>query len=35
MRTKDQLSDIMMKELGRVQFQELRRCIGIIEVKDN
>ena len=33
-RTKDQLSDIMTKALGRVQFQELRRRIGIVKVKD-
>jgi hypothetical protein len=33
-RTEDQLSDIMMKALGRVQFQELRRRIGIVKVKD-
>jgi hypothetical protein len=32
-RTADQLSDIMTKALGRVQFQELRRRIGIVEVK--
>ena len=34
-RTEDQLSDIMTKALGRVQFQELRRRIGIVKVKDN
>jgi hypothetical protein len=34
-RTEDQLSDIMTKALGRVQFQELRRRIGIVAVKDN
>jgi hypothetical protein len=34
-RTGDQLSDIMTKALGRVQFQELRRRIGIVAVKDN
>lgn len=33
-RTEDQLSDIMTKALGRVQFQELRRCIGVVKVKD-
>jgi hypothetical protein len=34
-RTEDQLSDILTKSLARVQFQELRRRIGIIKVKDN
>jgi hypothetical protein len=34
-RTEDQLSDIMTKALGRVQFQELRQRIDIVEVKDN
>jgi hypothetical protein len=33
--TVDQLSDIMAKALGRVQFQELRRRIGIVKVKEN
>jgi hypothetical protein len=34
-RTEDQLSDIMTKALGRVQFQELRRRIGIVKVTNN
>ena len=34
-RTEDQLSDITTKALGRVRFQELRRRIGIVKVKDN
>jgi hypothetical protein len=34
-RTEDQLSDILTKSRARVQFQELRRRIGIIKVKDN
>jgi hypothetical protein len=34
-RTNDQLSDIMTKALGRVQFQELRQRIDIVKVKDN
>lgn len=33
-RTEDQLSDIMTKALGRVQFLELRTRIGIVKVKD-
>jgi hypothetical protein len=33
-RTEDRLSNIMTKALGLMQFQVLRRCIGIIEVKD-
>jgi hypothetical protein len=32
--TKEQLSDIMTKALGRVQFQELRNRIGVVKVKD-
>jgi hypothetical protein len=34
-RTEDQLSDIMTKALGRVQFEELRHRIGIVKVKNN
>jgi hypothetical protein len=33
-RTADQLSDILTKALGRIQFQELCRRIGIVKVKD-
>ncbi|KAK1645758.1 hypothetical protein QYE76_063563 [Lolium multiflorum] len=33
-RTADQLSDALTKSLGRVQLQELRRRIGIVQVKD-
>jgi hypothetical protein len=34
-RTQDQLSDIMTKALGCVQFEELRHRIGIVKVKNN
>jgi hypothetical protein len=34
-RTEDQLSDIMTKALGCVQFEELRHRIGIVKVKNN
>jgi hypothetical protein len=33
-RTADQLSDALTKSLGRVQLQELRRRIGIVQMKD-
>ena len=31
----DQLADLLTKPLGRVKFEELRRRVGVVNVKDN
>jgi hypothetical protein len=33
--TKNQLADILTKSLGRIQFQDLRARIGIIDIMKN
>jgi hypothetical protein len=34
-RTTNQLADILTKSLGRIQFQDLRARIGIIDITKN